>query len=178
MLRVSDNQLRLIETKETPPDGPYVSLSHCWGSSQRFKLTTATVGQMKAGFSTSLLSRTFKDAIRATLELGVRYLWIDALCILQDVKSDWSQEALAMADVYQGALCNLAATGSVDGSGGLFHDRNVKMVPRCIIETNSFEESIRKLRRQPDWGKGTKRFYEVQSDGLWRTELERVPLLQ
>lgn len=178
LIHLSDNQLRLIETKETPPDGPYVSLSHCWGSGQNFKLTTATIGQMKAGFSTSLLSRTFKDAIRATLELGVGYLWIDALCILQDVTSDWSQEALAMADVYQGALCNLAATGSVDGSGGLFHDRNVKMVPRCIVETDWFENSVRKVRKQPDWGKSTKRFYEVRSDGFWRTELERAPLLQ
>lgn len=178
LLDLSNDQLRLIVTKETIPDGPYVSLSHCWGSGRYFKLTPGTVDQMKAGFSKSLLSRTFNDAIRATLELGLNYLWIDALCIIQDSKSDWSQEALAMADVYQGAFCNLAATGSIDGYGGLFHDRNVNMVPRCIIETDWPESSIRKLRKQPDWGKSRRRLYEVRSDGFWRTELERAPLLQ
>ena len=178
LLHLSGDQLRLLVTEETPPEGPYVSLSHCWGSGQYFKLTTATVDQMKAGFSKLLLSRTFQDAIRATLELGVKYLWIDALCIVQDSTSDWSQEALAMADIYQGALCNLAATGSPDGNGGFFHDRNVNMVPRCIVETEWPESSVQKFRKQPDWEKNTKRLYEVRSDGFWRRELERAPLLQ
>lgn len=106
-----------------------------------------------AGASISLLSRTFQDAVHATLELGLRYLWIDALCIVQDSKSDWSQEALAMADVYQGAFCKLAATGSVDGHGGLFHDLNVKMMSRCIVERNWPETSTEKLRKPPEWGK-------------------------
>ena len=178
LLDLSNNQLRLIITEETPPNGPYVSLSHCWGSGHYYKLTTSTVDKMKAGFSMSLLSQTFKDAIRATLELGIRYLWIDALCIIQDSKFDWSQEALTMADIYQGAFCNLAATGSADGNGGLFHDRNVNMVPRCIVETDWPESSVQKLRKQPEWGESRKRLYEVRSDGFWRTELERAPLLQ
>lgn len=178
LLDLSNHQLRLIDTKETTPDGTYASLSHCWGSGQYFKLTTATNDQMKAGFSISLLSRTFQDAIRATLELGLNYLWIDALCIIQDSKSDWSQEALAMADVYQGALFNLAATGSADGQGGLFHDRNVNMVPRCIVEIDWPKNFIQKLRKPPERGKSTKGFYEVRSDGFWRRELERAPLVQ
>ena len=178
LLDLSNHQLRLIDTKETTPDGTYVSLSHCWGSGQYFKLTTATYGQMKAGFSISLLSRTFQDAVRATLKLGLNYLWTDALCIIQDSKSDWSQEALAMADVYLGALFNLAATGSADGHGGLFHDRNVNMVPRCIVEIDSPENSVQRLRKPPGWGKSTKDFYEIRSDGFWRTEVERAPLVQ
>ena len=178
LLHLSAERLRLILTKETPPDGPYVSLSHCWGSSDFFKLTTTTVDQMKAGFSISLLPRTFRDAIRAALELGVNYLWIDALCIIQDSASDWNEEALAMADVYQGALCNLAATGSADGNGGLFHDRNVNMLSRCIVETEWPESSFQRFRKQRDWGKNTRRLYEVRSDMFWRMELERAPLLQ
>lgn len=178
LLDLSNDQLRLIATEESKPDGPYVSLSHCWGSGQYFKLTTATIGHMKAGFSKSLLSRTFNDAIRVTLQLGLKYLWIDALCIIQDSKSDWSQEALAMADVYQGAFFNLAATGSVDGNGGLFHGRNVNMVPPCIVETEWPESSVAKLRKQPEWGNSRKRLYEVRSDGFWKSELEQAPLLQ
>lgn len=34
--------------------------------------------------------RDFQDAIHATRKLGMRYPWIDALCILQDSPEDVS----------------------------------------------------------------------------------------
>ena len=78
----------LLIRRRPHQNGPYVSLSHCWGSGQYFHLTTGAIDQMKTGISKSLLSKTFNDAIRAMLELGVKYLWIDTLCIIQDSKSD------------------------------------------------------------------------------------------
>ena len=66
-----------------------------------------------------------------------------------------------MVDVYQGALLYLAATGSAAGHGGLFHNRNVNMVPRCIVEIYWPEDSIQKLRKPPEWGRSTKGSYEI-----------------
>lgn len=40
------------------------------------------------------------------------------------------------------------------------------MVPRCIVETDGLESFIQLGE------------YEVRSDGLWRTEFERAPLVQ
>jgi hypothetical protein len=54
------------------------------------------------------LSSIYKEAIRTTLALGYRYLWIDSLCIIQDSNSDWEHEANLMATVYGNAACNLA----------------------------------------------------------------------
>jgi hypothetical protein len=63
-------------------------------------------------------SLTFRDAVVFCRRVGVRYLWIDSLCILQDSRADWEAEAAVMGRVYGHALCMLAATCSADGAGG------------------------------------------------------------
>jgi hypothetical protein len=89
-----------------------MTLSHCWGLVDFFKLTTKTLSLMLAGIGTDTLASTFQDAIRTARFLGVEYLWIDALCILQDSKEDWELESATMGKVYGNGLCNLAATVS------------------------------------------------------------------
>ncbi|KAK3384147.1 hypothetical protein B0T24DRAFT_689159 [Lasiosphaeria ovina] len=64
-------------------NGQYVALSYCWGSANFFKMTRANIYRLKQGFSLSDLPRTLQGAIRVTRQLGVSYIWIDALCIIQ-----------------------------------------------------------------------------------------------
>lgn len=52
----------------------------------------------------SSFPQTLRDAITITKSLGFRYLWIDALCILQDSKGDWEKEAAVMGKVYFNAV--------------------------------------------------------------------------
>lgn len=61
----------------------YVALSHCWGSSQIIQTTKATIGTFRCGIELWSLSKTFQDAVYICRRLGVRYLWIDSLCIIQ-----------------------------------------------------------------------------------------------
>ncbi|KAH9210485.1 hypothetical protein DL95DRAFT_258640, partial [Leptodontidium sp. 2 PMI_412] len=68
----------------------------------------------------STLSQTFRDAIDITRYLGLRYLWIDSLCIVQDDAEDWATESSLMSDVYSGSHINLAASGAKDGSVGSY----------------------------------------------------------
>jgi hypothetical protein len=70
------------------------------------------------------LPRTFQDAIAMTRRLGVRYIWIDSLCICQDDMQDWERESARMAAVYSNTYLTIAATGSSDSAGGLFFDRS------------------------------------------------------
>lgn len=70
--------------------------------------------------SWNALSTTFKDAIDFTCRLGVEFIWIDSLCIIQGSKADWEQEAVKMASYYSNAHLTIAASGAVDGSIGLF----------------------------------------------------------
>lgn len=66
------------------------------------------------------LRKTFRHAILITQKLGLRYLWIDSLCITQDSPLDWDKESSLMASVYGGSTINIAAAGAKDGSWGCF----------------------------------------------------------
>jgi hypothetical protein len=112
----------------------YMTLSHCWGSAQFLTLTKRTLPKLKAGISTSKLPKTFQDAVYITRKMGIRFLWIDSLCILQDSISDWQHEAALMADVYRGSLCNIAATGASDANGGCLYPQRIPPKP-CLVKT-------------------------------------------
>lgn len=85
------------------------------------------------GISTFDLPKTFQDAVYATRKLGVQYLWIDSLCIIQDSHDDWDFESSLMTYVYGGCLLNLAAASSSDCTGGLFQNRQSPYLGPCFI---------------------------------------------
>jgi hypothetical protein len=66
-----------------------------------------------------------RDAILITKRFGVRYLWIDALCIIQDSKDDWDDQAKQMARIYKNSLLTIAAAaGTADRAQGCFRTRS------------------------------------------------------
>lgn len=69
------------------------------------------------------LPATLKDAIQATRELGFSYLWIDALCIIQDSDEDKSKELALMADIYKNAIITIGAAKGDHSDAGLFAPR-------------------------------------------------------
>ncbi|KAK8047496.1 hypothetical protein PG996_015560 [Apiospora saccharicola] len=52
--------------------------------------------------------------------LSVRFLWIDALCIIQDDEDDWSQEAQKMGTYYGNAWLTIAADDAPDVNHTIF----------------------------------------------------------
>lgn len=110
--------VKLVQDKLFP--GKYAALSHCWGLSLTCTTTKRNLKERMAGIPWSQLPKTFQDAIRYCLRLGISYLWIDALCIIQDSPDDWQVHSSKMADVYQNAFITLAATSAADGSVGCF----------------------------------------------------------
>ena len=57
------------------PAGKYVALSYCWGGPQALCLTEETYNQFwETGIALDRLPATFRDAIKVSLTLGVRYL--------------------------------------------------------------------------------------------------------
>lgn len=74
----------------------HVTLSHCWGSSLPYQLTMQTIAVLKSDgmLPLSQLGRTFQEAIEVTRRLGVSYIWIDCLCIIQDSVEDWERESV------------------------------------------------------------------------------------
>src|SRR2546423_4077132 len=65
--------------------------------------------------------------------LGFSYLWIDSVCIIQNSMDDWETETAKMGDVYAGAVCAIASTGSSSSKGGYFHKRKTFGLPPSEI---------------------------------------------
>ncbi|KAH8880472.1 HET-domain-containing protein, partial [Thozetella sp. PMI_491] len=102
-------------------DPRYIALSYCWGDViPECRLTTSSLKVMKTRIAWGTIPQTMQDAILYTRRLGVSYLWIDAMCILQDNLDDWAQEAAMMAEVYQNSYLTLAALHGEDSNQGLF----------------------------------------------------------
>lgn len=66
------------------------------------------------------IPRTFQDAIDITRKLGLKYIWIDSLCIVQDDREDWRRESVQMAAIYGKSYLNIAATDTWDSHQGFF----------------------------------------------------------
>jgi Heterokaryon incompatibility protein (HET) len=115
-----DTSIHLHQTNNS--FGVYATLSHCWGLVQPLTTTQDTYPQRLEGIALTELPNTFRDAVLVTRKLGIRYLWIDSLCIIQGDKTDWEMESSRMAGVYSNAYVNLAASSSRDCRGGLFRD--------------------------------------------------------
>ncbi|KAG8532945.1 uncharacterized protein KY384_002823 [Bacidia gigantensis] len=69
-----------------------------------------------------------------TRNLGIRYLWIDALCILQNSTQEWFHEASIMGDIYANSTLTISATNSINSDGGLYYSRTPLSVWPCRIE--------------------------------------------
>lgn len=98
----------------------YVALSYCWGGEKHLLTTQNTIRSHKAGIPWSQIPQTLKDAMQLTLELGVEFIWIDALCIIQDDPVDWMEEASKFGSVYRDALITVSVTASPNTTSGIF----------------------------------------------------------
>lgn len=125
--------IRLESSEPLPFHAVYVTLSHCWGGSRKTTLTTSRLATFQAGVHLSTLPKTFQDAVILTRSLGIRYLWIDALCIIHNSNQEWSHEASLMGDIYANSSFTISATNSPDSEGGLYHSRNPLSVWPCRI---------------------------------------------
>lgn len=101
----------------------YIALSHCWGNTDPSKVplhctTRDNLETRKNRFMLDDLPKTFQDAVKVTRELGIQYLWIDSLCIIQGNGGDWDDESKKMEQVFASAYCTVAATSASDSYAG------------------------------------------------------------
>jgi hypothetical protein len=118
------SRLLLLLTKDDTK-GRYIALSHRWGGSEALS-TQSTIENLCKGIEFDLLPKTFQDAIVVTRRLGVQYLWIDSLCIIQNDDDDWIRESKKMEAVFASAYCTIAATSAKDSTEGFLIPRSAK----------------------------------------------------
>ncbi|KAH6618613.1 heterokaryon incompatibility protein [Boeremia exigua] len=152
---------RLIETLDADIQGPYMTLSHCWGDADCLKLTTENHAQMKRFMPLPNLPQLYQDAVLVTRTFGVRYLWIDSLCIVQegDQLKDWFQQVKIMDQIYLNSLCNISAANAPNGHCTMFSSRRPELVcpPTSILNVDGVVGS-----------------YLIEANTIWHTQVSQA----
>lgn len=143
------NGLRLVHSCDiAEKNAKFVALSHCWGDSLKRikripKTKIATLEQHLDHINWDGLTETFKDAILVTRRFGVRYIWIDSLCIIQNDEHDFAKEVSRLVSIYGHSFVVLAATRGETGDAGLFHDRPSDHV---VSRINTRSRNVQEVR--------------------------------
>lgn len=133
---------------------PYVCLSYCWGGISFLMTTSATLEHRKNCIAWEELPQTLSDAIWITRSLGVRYLWIDALCIVQDDPDDWMRESTSMITVYGHSYLTIAASEAPNAASGMFYATQYSVDNPAQVKVTCSEDpqaSVIVRRRLPHW---------------------------
>lgn len=180
---VDEGTVKLVDTGELSKP-QYLILSYCWGTSNdKSKTTQANLEQRRVSIQISTLPKTIRDAITITRLMGVQYLWVDAICIIQQDKEnndgfleDWKIEAAKMAGYYSNALCCISNLSATDSSEGFLRETQAGFQQRGRQRT--FREDIEKGAEH--FCHGDKKFtiYLPRSIESWRTEWESSPLMR
>lgn len=123
--------------------GPYVALSYCWGDSRHLQTIKATFLTFQKLIPTKCMPKTFKDAIFVTYNLGIQYLWIDNLCIIQDDPVDLCENINHMGSIYRDAIFSIFAAAAPNADRGLFVNRDSRWYQPCPLEISVTAEDGR-----------------------------------
>ncbi|KAL8336395.1 hypothetical protein RB601_000285 [Gaeumannomyces tritici] len=146
LLDVSDpDLLRLVEPSTMNFQAEsYIALSYCWGQPAQeatYVTTPDNLAQRRLGFSEHEMPLTVRDAAVTTRRLKVRYLWVDALCIIQgpspEARADWEVESGRMGDIYKGAYLTLGAAAAASVHEGMFHSSQCSRVSYTEVALRS-----------------------------------------
>lgn len=134
LIYVGTRALPILRICEDVPHGArYATLSHRWGDANPICLLSSNIASYKLDLSTNLLPKKFHDAMEVTWHLGLQYLWVDSLCIVQDSVQDWLAESALMGQIYMHAHINIAGTTGTPNGEGLFCERDIHYIEPCVV---------------------------------------------
>lgn len=125
-LGVSRSFVRLVEFNGQR--AKYATLSHSWSKATSLTTTRSNFEEHKRGIIMLDLPPTFCDAINVAKQLGLQYLWIDCLCIVQDDVQERESENAKMGQVYRNAHITISAAHGEDSYDGCFPLRSQQPV--------------------------------------------------
>ena len=103
--------------------GQYAALSYVWGEAQPHSTTNAKLDAYTSSIDISIIPRTIREAIEVTHKLGLRYLWVDSFCIIQDSREDKTRELVLLRRIFHDAYITIVAACAPSASAGFLYDR-------------------------------------------------------
>jgi Heterokaryon incompatibility protein (HET) len=164
----------------------YAALSYCWGlprdAQSQCKTEQRTLAARLAHVPSAELSPVVGDAVAVTRRLGIRYLWVDSLCIIQDDGGDWEAESALMGPIYSNAYVTIVCLNSGSCQVGFLAGREwpyfstgteVKTTTASANTTTGAERGAEGSRPQgdvkEDVGVNTWHFMAALSKARWST---------
>ncbi len=139
LLDISDSKalmkVKLVQFDQDCEPVKYAALSYCWGGNAPYKLQSSTVKDLYAGVRLEKLPKTIQDAISIAADLGLEWMWVDSLCILQDSNNDWTEESDRIGDIYGGCYVCIAAQGAATSEEGIYCERDPLIYQPCRISS-------------------------------------------
>jgi len=102
-------------------------------------LKSTNIAMLRQNIAFESIFKTFQDAVLIIRNVGLRYLWIDSLCIIQDSPEDWDVEAAQMGGVYENSICAIAASAAQNAHDGCFSTRNPLTFARCHVSGSELD---------------------------------------
>lgn len=127
-------KLRVVAEDGLHTPAPYIALSYRWGAEPSIMLLKSNMDEFRRGQYITDFPQTFQDLVTVARHFSVRYVWIDALCIIQDSSQDWVSESATMRYVYANSLCTIAASASSSPEGGLFRSRQPEQARPAVVK--------------------------------------------
>lgn len=121
----ANNESRIQLVEPWRARARYVAVSYCWGpvGPNTFLTNADTLQARKSGIEFNDLPQLFQDVIRTARALGIEYIWIDRLCIIQGDDKDFKSQASKMGEIYGNATLAIAAASATT-------ERDRILVPR------------------------------------------------
>ncbi|KXX78452.1 Heterokaryon incompatibility protein 6, OR allele [Madurella mycetomatis] len=125
--------VRIVSSAPLPANSQYLTLSHRWGNPPSILLTKKTSFLLSEDITPHLLdceeATVFQHAIHVTRTLGFRYIWIDALCIMQDDGAEKTEDIMQMDDIYANGTLNISAAEGRIREGLVFNRDTLLLNP-------------------------------------------------
>lgn len=119
-------------------EGVYGTVSYRWDDSLALRLLQSNIDAFRNRIPVHRLPPVLSGAVSISRRLGIRYLWIDSLCIIQDSRLDWQEESSQMGKIYSRAWLNLAANGTIDAvSQNMLFNRNSEAAKPIMVRIKS-----------------------------------------
>ncbi|KAF4921791.1 hypothetical protein CGCVW01_v005735 [Colletotrichum viniferum] len=128
-----------IKLTITPPVAPYATLSYCWGGDQEAKTLKSNFASYQDHIDFSILPATIQDAAIVTVQIGLSYLWVDAMCIIQDDENDKMKEIAKMHAIYRSSRITIAPSEAATSKTGFLRPRDMW---RPIKMKARFDENV------------------------------------
>ncbi|KAI1386154.1 HET-domain-containing protein [Hypoxylon trugodes] len=139
----SGDSIKLVYARLHGLRKPYLALSYCWGQGVRHatELRDENISSLLESIDEAALTASHQECIAIARHLGIQYVWIDSLCIIQGNADDWNDESKLMAEVYGNATLTVVASRSADSRSGFVTNQHKQATPPCALPFGEKDES-------------------------------------